>query len=98
MIKNILSKLKQKSYQVEKSYFANETNLVFISQIRSKMMKTKPFTILQDFEFKFFSQFGNDSSVQYLINSLNISNKTFIEFGVTKYEEVTTRFLLLNNN
>ena len=51
-----------------------------------------------DYEFKVFSQFGEDGLVQYLIKNLDISSKKFIEFGVQDYEEANTRFLLENNN
>ena len=50
------------------------------------------------YEFKAFSQFGDDGIIQYLINTLSISNKTFVEFGVENYEEANTRFLLMHNN
>ena len=52
---------------------------------------------LSDIEFKVFSQFGDDGIIQFLINRLSISKKTFIEFGVENYTESNTRFLLLNN-
>ncbi len=53
---------------------------------------------IQDAEFKVFSQWGDDGIIQYLINYLEIKNKTFIEFGVEDYKESNTRFLLINNN
>lgn len=53
---------------------------------------------LAEVEFKVFSQFGDDGIIQFLINNLNIPNKTFIEFGVEDYREANTRFLLMNNN
>jgi hypothetical protein len=53
---------------------------------------------LHDVEFKVFSQWGDDGIIQYLINKLEIPNKTFIEFGVANYTESNTRFLLMNNN
>ena len=53
---------------------------------------------IQDYEFKVFSQCGDDGIIQYLINKIPINNKTFIEFGVENYNESNTRFLLQNNN
>lgn len=53
---------------------------------------------LQETEFKVFSQWGDDGIIQYLVNYLDIDNKTFIEFGVEDYLESNTRFLLINNN
>jgi len=51
-----------------------------------------------DYEFKVFSQFGDDGIIQHLINKIKPVNKTFIEFGVGDYSECNTRFLLMNNN
>jgi hypothetical protein len=51
-----------------------------------------------EIEFKIFSQFGEDGIIQWIINKLQITNKSFIEFGVGNYLESNTRFLLENNN
>jgi len=53
---------------------------------------------IQDYEFKVFSQWGDDGIIQFLINKVNIPFTTFIEFGVQDYTESNTRFLLMNNN
>lgn len=53
---------------------------------------------LHEAEFKVFSQFGDDGIIQYLVQRLDISEKTFIEFGVEDYRESNTRFLLQNDN
>ncbi|RZK18868.1 MAG: hypothetical protein EOO43_12175 [Flavobacterium sp.] len=55
-------------------------------------------TSLSEVEFQVFSQWGDDGIIQYLIDKLDIKNKTFIEFGVENYKESNTRFLLINNN
>ena len=52
---------------------------------------------LADVEFQVFSQWGDDGIIQYLINKIDIPEKTFIEFGVENYKESNTRFLLINN-
>lgn len=56
------------------------------------------YRFLHDFEFKVFSQWGDDGIIQFLINKLDIRNKTFIEFGVADYNESNTRFLMMNDN
>jgi hypothetical protein len=43
-------------------------------------------------------QFGDDGIIQFLLQQLSISTTTFIEFGVEKYTEANTRFLLMNDN
>jgi hypothetical protein len=51
-----------------------------------------------DYEFKIFSQWGDDGLIQYLIKNIKIENEIFIEFGVEDYSESNTRFLMMNNN
>jgi len=53
---------------------------------------------IANYEFKVFSQWGDDGIIQYLINRIDVPDKTFIEFGVENYTEANTVFLLLNNN
>jgi hypothetical protein len=49
-------------------------------------------------EFKVYSQWGDDGIIQFLVNYLDIPEKTFVEFGVENYTEANTRFLLENDN
>ena len=66
-----------------------------LGQIQSHLNSQKSsITSLSEVEFKIFSQFGDDGIIQWLINYLDIPNKTFVEFGVEKYIESNTRFLL----
>ncbi|WP_460672809.1 hypothetical protein [Larkinella ripae] len=53
---------------------------------------------LQDAEYKVFSQYGDDGIIQYLIKTVPIRSRSFVEFGVETYVESNTRFLLINNN
>ena len=53
---------------------------------------------INDYEFKVFSQFGDDGLIQYLISKIRSLNETFVEFGVGDYSECNTKFLLMNNN
>jgi hypothetical protein len=52
---------------------------------------------LRDIEFQVFSQFGDDGIIQYLVHSLPIGERTFVEFGVEDYTESNTRFLLVKD-
>lgn len=52
----------------------------------------------QDYEFKVYSQWGEDGIIDYLVNSIPIANKTFVEFGVEAYVEANTLFLLKHRN
>jgi len=50
------------------------------------------------YEFKIFSQWGEDGVIQYLTQNLFIANRTFIEFGVEDFAESNCRFLLQKDN
>lgn len=49
---------------------------------------------ITSYEFKVFSQFGEDGIIQYLISRVPIINPVFVELGVEDYYESNTRFLL----
>ncbi|MBS1743306.1 MAG: hypothetical protein JST81_09750 [Bacteroidetes bacterium] len=71
---------------------------VNLGQIQAAMNNQKTsIQNLNEVEFQVFSQFGDDGIIQYLVNKLPITNKTFIEFGVENFREANTRFLLVNN-
>ena len=48
--------------------------------------------------FRSFSQWGEDGIIQFIVNTLNLNNKIFIEFGVETYHESNTRFLMMKDN
>ena len=52
---------------------------------------------LNNFEFKIFSQWGEDGIIQYLVNNLDVVNHTFIEFGVEDFFESNCRFLMMKD-
>jgi hypothetical protein len=76
----------------------DETALLASGALLSKQQWSMPDQSWHDYEFKVFSQFGDDGLIQYLIKHLSIDNQTFIEFGVEDYRESNTRFLLMHNN
>jgi hypothetical protein len=101
LIKNIKDKAINFIYNsfLNKMYLKNQILIrLSLGRIESKINLDKKSKNINDFEFKVFSQFGEDGIIQYLINNLKIYNKKFIEFGVENYEEANTRFLLENNN
>ncbi len=71
---------------------------VSIGQIQSRQNLNLNSSNINDYEFKVFSQWGEDGIIDYLVTNLNIQNKTFIEFGVEDYKEANTKFLLINKN
>jgi len=66
--------------------------------LTNQLHQRGPLTCISKAEFSVFSQWGDDGIIQYLLQQVNIPNKTFIEFGVENYQESNTRFLLMNNN
>ncbi|MEZ2334419.1 hypothetical protein AB6735_02255 [Mucilaginibacter sp. RCC_168] len=79
----------------------SSTVKVLVANILIKQNQSNARQIIENIqlaEFKVFSQWGDDGIIQFLINYLNIQERTFIEFGVEDYTESNTRFLLINNN
>lgn len=76
----------------------DETALLALGALLSKQQWSIQSESLHDYEFKIFSQFGDDGIIQYLIKHVPIENQVFIEFGVENYQESNTRFLMMNNN
>ncbi len=66
--------------------------------ILSTLNDNKKSKNLKDYEFKIFSQWGEDGIIQYLIKSIKIKNKTFIEFGVEDFFESNCRFILMKDD
>lgn len=63
----------------------------------AQMQKPNPAGPLWQYEFKVFSQWGEDGIIQFLVNHLDIKNRTFIEFGVEDFSESNCRFLLMKD-
>jgi hypothetical protein len=69
-----------------------------LGRIEARQNRIINYKNFNDYEFRVFSQMGEDGLIQYLIGKVEIHNKIFIEFGVEDYNEANTRFLLGNNN
>src|SRR5688572_4954960 len=67
-------------------------------RILSELNARKQASPLDAYEFKVFSQWGEDGIIQFLTSSLQIKNRTFIEFGVEDFFESNCRFLLMKDN
>lgn len=53
---------------------------------------------LQDYEFRIFSQWGEDGILQHLTRTVDIKNKSFFEFGVENFFESNCRYLMMKDN
>lgn len=71
--------------------------LVNQGKMLSRDYTTAEFSDLRMAEFQVFSQWGEDGIIQYLVQNLDIRQKTFIEFGVETFREANCRFLMVNN-
>jgi len=84
---------------VARAQARHDAQMLAIGQLLCRSNREAPqLQSLHDYEFKIFSQFGDDGIIQWLIHALQIKHETFIEFGVADYFESNTRFLLMNNN
>lgn len=90
-IKNIINSIRTYEERFNKIDLA-------LGRIESRQCESTNSKDILDYEFKVSSQWGEDGIIQYLINNVKIENKIFVEFGVEKYTESNTRFLLQNNN
>ena len=95
-----LKKLGKQLYQPVKNFLVgnNEKQLLAVGSLLCNQQKSMTSTRLTDYEFKIFSQRGEDGIIQHLIRHVPIKNETFIEFGAETYVESNTRFLMMNNN
>jgi hypothetical protein len=53
---------------------------------------------LAEHEFSVFSQWGEDGIIAWLVRTVDVGRKVFVEFGVEDYSEANTRFLAEHDN
>jgi hypothetical protein len=75
-----------------------QTELLALGKLLSNQQYSIKSRNINDYEFKIYSQWGDDGIIQYLIKNLVIKNKYFIEFGVDDFSESNCRFLMMNSN
>jgi hypothetical protein len=100
-VKNLISEVDFLKRQIGILRQESSTQKILEANILVRLNQTNQQQILQNIqlaEFKVFSQWGDDGIIQFLVDYLDIDNKTFIEFGVESYTEANTRLLLINNN
>ncbi|GAB2821428.1 hypothetical protein [Ferruginibacter profundus] len=97
MLKYFRKKISQYRYSLFDRSF-NELKILAAKKLVYQNNQLERIKELWEVEFNAFSQSGDDGIIQYLISKYQVSNKTFVEFGVENYRESNTRFLLVNNN
>lgn len=97
MIRSMIRQYYRKVYQ-KLNYDVIKTNINLGKLLAAQNKNKRHISSLAEVEFQVFSQRGEDGIIQFIIDSIEIPNKIFIEFGVEDYTESNTRFLLMNNN
>jgi len=100
MLKRVIKKVAHYlgNYNSKVSRQNTEATLLAIGTMLSNQQYSMSSENINDYEFKIFSQFGDDGIIQFLIKNIEIEKNIFIEFGVEDYLESNTRFLMMNNN
>jgi hypothetical protein len=99
MLKRLATKVK--ALALRQIHQDSRNTLLLQGRIASWLVREKTsITSLRDVEFSVFSQFGEDGIVDWMIERSQVPDDlhSFIEFGVERYEESNTRFLLENRN
>jgi len=98
----ILNKIASRIRRHNRTLFSLDSRLDELKLNQGKILgelnKLKRSRNIQDYEFKIFSQWGEDGIITKLVSCLEIKNKTFIEFGVQDFTESNCRYLMMNNN
>ncbi|PKR47895.1 hypothetical protein [Thalassospira povalilytica] len=93
----VISKFKAvlKSFaRARRAEAAAEQILLNQGKILTGMFAHKDAARLCEYEWKVFSQWGEDGIIQFLISEIEIEHHTFIEFGVEAFFESNCRYLL----
>ena len=93
LLKKIHLKL-QNTFKKSKSLSIHKVLMILAKIALSKSRKLyNEKSYLEDFEYKFYSQNGEDGIIDFIVKKLNLRKPTFVEIGVGDYSEANTRFL-----
>jgi hypothetical protein len=100
---NILNKIKKYFFRIDNYDNNIINNLIDLKIIAAKKLieinSNKNSLSINEYEFKVFSQFGEDGIIDFLVKKTKIEKeeKNFIEIGVGDYTECNSKFLLMNS-
>jgi len=69
-----------------------------LGRIESRLHRAAPEGNPRNYEFKVYSQWGEDGIIDHLVTRVPLRSHTFVEFGVENYTEANTLFLLKHRN
>jgi hypothetical protein len=69
-----------------------------LGRIERRQLLARPPAGWHGYEFRVYSQWGEDGLIQHLVHEVSVARRVFVEFGVEDYREANTRFLLVNDN
>jgi hypothetical protein len=95
---SVLSAIKRKFFKIDQISIQLEELKICNGTALAELHRSKSSKRLKDYEFKVFSQWGEDGIIQHLIEVLELHDSTFIEFGVEDFSESNCRFLLMKDN
>jgi hypothetical protein len=100
--KAILKSFEDQFFELQRKLDQSHRRLHYVQEalgrIENRQLSNIESDNLNDYEFRVFSQWGEDGIIQFLLRHIEIDNEFFVEFGVEDYTEANTRFLLVNNN
>lgn len=67
-------------------------------RILAQLNREARYPDLAGYEFKVFSQWGEDGIIQHLVQHVDVGARTFVEFGVEDFSESNCRFLMMKDN
>ena len=85
--------INQKLKKFIKSYLDNKKYMIGTSHFLNMRPKYNKYMHLNDFDYKIYSQNGEDGIIDYLLHSLSIKKPKFAEIGVGDYSECNTRYI-----
>src|SRR5688500_4092155 len=90
-VADIQSKIDEQGTRMRRLESNLEDLKLMTGRIYGKLLETQDSVAPGDYEFKVFSQYGDDGIIQFLVRKLKITQKSFVEFGVENYTEANTR-------
>ena len=76
----------------------HEDQMLALADLRLQHLRNEQLASARFWEFRCFSQWGEDGLIQFLVHRLRELPRTFVEIGVEDYRESNTRFLLMHDN